>query len=189
MRDAEGVQTAVRVANGFHSQPEPFTLGLVLVLQTHLRTEFWRAKLVTHLHATLTDVGIACPFLEAKFGYGRSDDVHLGRLTDHPEGGLSQQVAGPTAKLQADLLERLSEIVGGRESGTELDSYENRESREYLPQKSLKVLGVVDVSLHDLVRHLGKILSDHSDQLSSLFVQHGGFSFRFSPSLSDNRNW
>ncbi len=87
--DAEDVQEAVRIANGFHSDDRPLILGLVQVLQAQLGTNFSQTQFESQLLGTSADLMETRIAFEAEFFHRHPDEIDFGLLFRGGEGGLT----------------------------------------------------------------------------------------------------
>ena len=124
--DAEGVQKALRIANGFHSDDQPLILGLVQVLQAQLGTNFRRTQLETQLLTTSADLSETRIAFETEIFDGHSDEVDFRRLCGSGEFRFPENVASPVTESEIVVSDGLAELVSGFEAGAEFDRFPNR---------------------------------------------------------------
>jgi len=178
---AEQLESAIRAAKWLHGNDKPFTLGLILVLQTQLRTNLVRANIQASLFGSGVDILTSGSILEAELSDADDDEIYLGLFGGYREGGLAEDVVGPITDLESVVLKGLTKIVGGLEAvRAELDGFPDPELgswRTETREELLESFWVLNPTLHDGLGHIGEILSNTSNQLSNL-IRHGGFSFQ-----------
>lgn len=170
--DVEHDEAAERVRESLHGDGDPFALRLVLVLLAQLGTDFIGAQLQTELLRLRADLVVACALLEAKLGDGEDNEVYILLLARDRD--LAEDVFGPGPDLESFVDEGLLES-GGVLVGAELQGLPRRElgglrgrrcGRIEAQKELLQALWVIDPSLHHVVRELGEVLGDPSDQPS-----------------------
>jgi hypothetical protein len=129
VRDVEHARATARVSDRFHADEHPLVQGLILVLQTQLRTDFGRAELETELDRPLVDLATGGTIREAELRDRDVDEIEFefDLLDRRPEGGLSEDVVRVVADLSARLLDGLAELISTRETRAELDGLPDRE--------------------------------------------------------------
>jgi hypothetical protein len=125
--NAEHAEVAIGVRDGLHSDDEPLTVRLVLVLQSQLGTDFGWAELKPELLGSLVDVLTSGSVLETELGDGDDHEVHFGLLGARREGGLTEDVIAPIANTVSVVFESTAEVVGGLETCAELEALPDSE--------------------------------------------------------------
>ena len=108
---AEHAPVAARDSNPLHGDNDPLAVGLVLILQAQIRTNFRRAELEAALLGRLADLAVFGSVREAELSHRDLDQVQLRLLRSYDELGFAENVAGPVADFEPAILERLAEIV------------------------------------------------------------------------------
>lgn len=111
----------VRIVDGFHPDQEPLALRLVRILQTQLRSDLCGTELETRAQRSFDDVPTVGPVFEAEVHHRHIHEVHVHLRFADPESGLAEDVIAPVAYAVAGTRECLAELVGGLETGAELD--------------------------------------------------------------------
>ncbi len=183
--DAEHVEVRARVADRLHDDEEPLASGLVLVLQAQLGTHLCGTELEAERESPLVDVLSRGTLFEAEVSDRDIDKVERHLDIARRKGGLAENVVAPGADATTLGFQSPAEVIGGLETRAELDALPDMElegglGRTETREELLKSSRVVDPALHQISGHVGKILCDSRNQLSSLSI-HGVFSFWFSP--------
>ncbi len=128
--DAEHVEVATRVRNGFHDHDDPFVHGLVGVLQTQLRANLCGTELKTEFDGLVADLLVGRTTLEAEFSHRHVDQVDFLLGVACLEGRLADDVVRPVADFHSSSLDGLLEVVARLGAHTELDGLPRREGLE-----------------------------------------------------------
>ncbi len=113
---AEQLEAANRAGNRLHGNDKPFAVGLILVLQTQLRTNLSGAEIQTELLGSGVDLFTSGSVLEAELSDAGDDQIQFNLLGGRRESGLAENVVGVVADAESVVLEELTEVVGGLET-------------------------------------------------------------------------
>jgi len=119
---AEHVEAAARMANRLHADKDPLAVGLVLILQTQLRSDFCWAELQTELFGAGADLVAPSAILETKFSDSDLNQVNFHLSCGHHEFRLSDDVVAPVSDAHPGILDRPAETFGVLDAA-ELDGF------------------------------------------------------------------
>jgi len=123
----EQIEVAIRVGNRLHGNDKPFSIRLVFVLQTQLRTDLSRAEIQTELLGLGVDLFTGDSTLKAQFSDADDDQIQFGLLGGYREGGLAEDVIGVIADAESVVLDGLAEVICVFGPRAELDGLEDLE--------------------------------------------------------------
>ncbi len=106
----EHEEAATRTGNDIHSHGHVCSLGLILILQTQLRTNFSRTQVESELKCTLADICIASTLLETQLSNGDIDEFDVLFVNAYHEGGFAEDVICPVADIISASLEGLADF-------------------------------------------------------------------------------
>lgn len=125
---AEQQEKAIRGGNRLHGDDEPLAVGLILVLQTQLRTDLSGAEIKAELLGSSVDLLAGGSILEAQLGDADDNQIQLDFLGGRRESGFTEDVVGVATDAESVVPESLAEVVGGPESiRAKIDGLENLE--------------------------------------------------------------
>jgi hypothetical protein len=123
MDDAEDAEVVIRIRDRLHGDAEPFPQRLILVLQPELRTHLVWAEIETQLERPIEDAATNGALRKTKISDRNDHEIDFCFCPARRESWPAEEVVAPVTDLHSRLIDRLSEIIGRLETGTNLDGF------------------------------------------------------------------